>query len=227
MSNDLQFGLFGMRSRIGVSILLISALTAGFVFYFSKNNRDIAALNRVALEIASLTDSLKPIISSSERIRIPQSSTELQAHLSIIEEHYAYFGEKLSHVDDAFLDLDADIQTGFKEISSLRGDAFWMYRDFYYRVEELVKIHTHYTQNTLNKYIDFKGQAHEIDISLPYRSDFTHRPGTNSVFVAAPGQSLTRHQGKYYAVYGAGEYLTIFDLFSDLFADGRPHRTTD
>lgn len=169
MSDNLQFGIYGMRARIGVSILLISVLIAGFVFYFSKNNRDIAALNRVTLEIASLTDSMKPIISSAERIRIPQSSTEQEAHLSIIAEHYEQFGEKLRRVDEAFLDLDSNIQSGFGTISNLNGDPFWMYRDFYYRVEELVKIKNYYKQNALNKYVDFKGQAHEIDNILPYR----------------------------------------------------------
>ncbi len=170
MSSNLHYSVLSMRSRCVASMLLVAVLTAGFVFYFSKNNRDISTLNMLSLEVANLTDTLKSIVVSAERMRIPRTSKEETIHLSKIDSAYSDYKQNLVGVRLAYNQLSDAIQNDLKGVSNYQGDPFWAYNDFSQRVKELFDVHNKYVPNKQFEFLDFKNSRQTIDAAEPYKA---------------------------------------------------------
>jgi len=169
MSELLHYSVFSMRVRCIISMLLVASLTAVFVYFFSQNNRDIARLNRLNMEIASLTDSLKSILVSAERIRNPHLASDEQTYLARIESHNQDFIKGLSRVRAAYNHLNPQIQHDFKRLSNYQGDPFWTYQDLVFRLKELRDIKSLYVPNRQGSFYDFKERIQSINFDMPYQ----------------------------------------------------------
>jgi len=169
MSYREQYGIVSIRSRALFSILLIALLTVSFVFFFSKNNRDISDLNEVNLRVANLTDTLKAIVVSAERLRKPDSSSDEEDQLKRLQSLDIEFESNLLRLRTSVRQLDSKILDELSKISDLNGDPMWMYKDFQYRVQELLKIHNEYLPNKITKFVDFKGEVRFFMASMPYK----------------------------------------------------------
>jgi len=159
---------FSVRIRYLLGLLLIAVLCAAFVFVFNNNNRDIARLNdfnKHHLHISAIVDD---IALSSLQVKNTVLHKNHAAIIELIKLKNVTLEDEINGLRTSFENLRPELRQGFKSITSLNGDPFWVYNDLLKRSQELVKIFEVFVPNGQYTFFDFRGQNRVISTTSPY-----------------------------------------------------------